>query len=78
MDPRDTIDGLGFTISDLKPELQTVAYYRRLGLHMTDETREAIDEALKKAKGLSDRNQDVLRRLAQPMIAGVPIGKTTG
>lgn len=66
LDPRDSIDGLGFSIDDLKPERQVVAYYRRLGLHMTNEQREAINEALSKAKNLSDKNQEALRKLVSP------------
>lgn len=62
---RDSIDGLGFTIQDLKPEQQIVALYRRTTRTLSDAERAILKAALVKAKQTSDANQQLLRALTQ-------------
>lgn len=58
----DSIDGLGFQIQDLKPELQVVAVFRLVQRDaMTPEQRKEITDALSGAKTKLDRSQKRVR-----------------
>jgi hypothetical protein len=71
MNPNDSIDGLGFTFTDLKPESQMLALFRLAKRQeLNDEQRDAMAAALKSAKNLSDRNQAILRGLIGPNFGG--------
>ena len=67
MNPDDSIDGLGFTFNDLSKKNRERALFmlmRRVERsNLTVEQREAISQALSKAKTLSDKNQAALRDL---------------
>jgi hypothetical protein len=65
--PSDSIDGLGFTFSDLKPASQLLAIFRVVQrTQLTDAQRGQIKAALTNAKAMSDQNQRVLQSLTTP------------